>query len=61
LEIDETWLCSDDEVEHVTGQYFVGRLQRKAARSAYSDRERETMWSILTDLAPEAAKMWEFE
>mmetsp|Transcript_16208 Transcript_16208/g.30867 ORF Transcript_16208/g.30867 Transcript_16208/m.30867 type:complete len:444 (+) Transcript_16208:667-1998(+) len=59
--LDETWLCSSDEVQGVTGKYFTYRSERPAARSAYDLAERKRMWSILSDLAPEEAKMWDFD
>jgi hypothetical protein len=47
-------------VEDVTGQFFTWRLARRASRLAYDEQERDKMWKILSDLAPEAAKVWEF-
>jgi hypothetical protein len=61
MQIDETWLCTADEVENVTGKYFVGRSQRNAARSAYNEAERRKLWEMLARLAPDAAKMWNFD
>lgn len=57
---DQSWICSSPEVEDVTGQFFTWRLARRASRLAYDEQERDKMWKILSDLAPEAAKMWEF-
>jgi len=59
--LDQTWLCSSDEVQGVTGKYFTYQSERPAARSAYDLAERRRMWSILSDLTPEEAKMWDFE
>ena len=57
--LDQTWLCSSDEVQGVTGKYFTYQSERPAARSAYDLAERKRMWSILSGLAPEEAKMWD--
>jgi len=57
--LDQMWLCTSDEVEDVTGRYFVYRSDRRASGSAYDKTERRKLWSILSDLAPEAAKMWD--
>lgn len=57
--LDETWLCSSDEVRDVTGEYFVSKASRRAASSVYDSRERDRLWSTLARLAPEAAKEWE--
>jgi NAD(P)-dependent dehydrogenase (short-subunit alcohol dehydrogenase family) len=59
--LNETWLCSSDQVETTTGKYFVGRSERKASSSAYDPKERDKLWSILSDLSPEAAAMWKFD
>lgn len=59
--LNETWLCSSDEVESSTGKYFVGRSERKASLSAYDQKERDKLWSILCELSPEAAAMWKFD
>jgi len=56
--LDQTWLATSDEVERVTGQYFVGRHNRKAASSAYDAGVRSKLWGILSDLAPDAAAIW---
>jgi NAD(P)-dependent dehydrogenase (short-subunit alcohol dehydrogenase family) len=58
--LDQTWLCTAKEVEDTTGAYFVYQNQRKAASSAYDKAQRDRMWSILANLAPEAAAMWNF-
>lgn len=58
--LDESWLCSSADIEGVTGKYFVHRSERKAAAAAYDAKERQTMWRILSDLAPDAASMWNF-
>lgn len=59
--LDQTWLCVSDEVNNVSGEYFVGRSSRRASGDAYDANERAKMWKILSDLAPEAAAMWNFE
>jgi NAD(P)-dependent dehydrogenase (short-subunit alcohol dehydrogenase family) len=59
--LNETWLCSSDQVESATGKYFTGRSERKASSSAYEQKERDKLWSILSGLSPEAAAMWKFD
>ena len=59
--LDETWLCTSDEVESTTGYYFTGRIPRKASSPAYNQSERDKLWTMLSDLAPEAAEMWKFD
>lgn len=56
--LDQTWLATSDEVEGVTGQYYVGRYNRKAASCAYDAGTRSKLWDILSGLAPDAAAMW---
>ena len=58
--LDQTWLCSSDEVESVTGKYFVYQSERGSTGS-YKQSERDKMWSMLTELAPEAGAMWNFD
>jgi hypothetical protein len=65
--LDEAWLCGgyadgkngDDADLTCTGQYFVSRVPRRAAASAYDRGERERLWGLLTTLSPEAAKEWD--
>lgn len=59
--LDQTWLCSSDEVKDTTGKYFVYRSERRAASSAYDPHEREKLWNMLSELAPKAAEVWNFE
>jgi NAD(P)-dependent dehydrogenase (short-subunit alcohol dehydrogenase family) len=59
--LNETWVCSSDQVENTTGKYFVGKSERKASSSAYDQKERDKLWSILSGLSPEAATMWKFD
>lgn len=59
--LDEAWLCTSDEVDNVTGRYFVYRSDRPASQSAYDSVERSRLWSLLSQLAPEAAAMWNFD
>jgi NAD(P)-dependent dehydrogenase (short-subunit alcohol dehydrogenase family) len=59
--LDQTWLCSSDEVKGVTGKYFTYQNERRAGRSAYENSERKKMWEILSDLAPEESKVWDFD
>jgi NAD(P)-dependent dehydrogenase (short-subunit alcohol dehydrogenase family) len=59
--LDQTWLCSSDEVKGVTGKYYTYQHERSASRSAYSPTERQHMWSILSALAPDEAALWDFD
>jgi NAD(P)-dependent dehydrogenase (short-subunit alcohol dehydrogenase family) len=56
---DETWLCSSNEVNTVTGAYFISATQRRASSAAYDPLEREKLWNILATIAPKAAQMWD--
>jgi NAD(P)-dependent dehydrogenase (short-subunit alcohol dehydrogenase family) len=59
--LDETWLCTSEEVGTVTGKYFVHRSDRRAAQAAYEKGVRDDLWSLLCELSPEAASMWNLE
>lgn len=59
--LDETWLCTSEEVAGVTGRYFVGQRDRPASSMAYDENERRKLWTLLSELAPDAAQMWDFE
>lgn len=59
--LDETWLCTSDEVENVSGRYFVHRTDRPASASAYNATERKKLWKILSDISPESSKMWNMD
>jgi NAD(P)-dependent dehydrogenase (short-subunit alcohol dehydrogenase family) len=59
--LDQTWLCTSEEVENETGKYFVYQKDRSAQSSAYDQNERNKMWALLSELAPEAAAMWTFD
>jgi hypothetical protein len=59
--LDQTWLCVSDEVNDVSGEHFVGKSSRRASGDASDANERAKLWKILSDLAPEAAAMWNFE
>jgi NAD(P)-dependent dehydrogenase (short-subunit alcohol dehydrogenase family) len=56
--LDETWLCTSDEVEGVSGRYFTYQSARRGSES-YDKGERAKLWQVLTDLAPEAASKWD--
>jgi NAD(P)-dependent dehydrogenase (short-subunit alcohol dehydrogenase family) len=58
--LDEAWLCSShsDEVKDATGQYFAWKTPRRASGAAYDRNEQDRLWTMLAELAPEAAKMW---
>lgn len=58
--LDEAWLCSSNEVDMPTGRYFVNRSDRRASSSAYEADERAKLWSMLSEISPEAASIWEF-
>ena len=60
LASDQTWLCTSSEVGNVTGQYFVGRSSR-GSRDAYKPDQRAKLWKILSELAPDAAAIWNFD
>jgi NAD(P)-dependent dehydrogenase (short-subunit alcohol dehydrogenase family) len=57
--LDETWLCTSDQVQNKNGRYFVHRTDRKTSAAAYNVEERRKLWSLLTDLAPDAASVWD--
>lgn len=56
--LDETWLCSSDQIRGITGQYFVHRSPQQSNR--YDPQERAKLWSLLSKLAPDAAEMWDY-
>lgn len=58
--LDQTWLCSSDEVANLSGRYFVSKSDSRAASPSYNLSERVKLWNILTELAPDAAAMWDF-
>jgi NAD(P)-dependent dehydrogenase (short-subunit alcohol dehydrogenase family) len=55
--LDETWLCTSDHVEGVSGKYFTNRSARRGSGS-YDEEERAKLWQLLTQLAPEASAKW---
>ena len=59
--LDETWLCSSNEVDSVTGKYFVWQSERTASSDTYNEAERTKMWNMLSRIAPKAAEMWNFK
>ena len=56
--LDQTWLCTDPEVEGVSGKYYVHQTAQRASSAAYDTSEREKMWRLLSQLAPDASDMW---
>jgi NAD(P)-dependent dehydrogenase (short-subunit alcohol dehydrogenase family) len=56
---DQTWLCTSEEVENVTGGYFVWKSSRRASSNAYNEDERKQLWTILSHFAPQASKEWD--
>lgn len=57
--LDQTWLCSSEEVAESSGRYYVYQCDRPASRDAYDKGERSKMWSLLTATAPQAASIWD--
>jgi NAD(P)-dependent dehydrogenase (short-subunit alcohol dehydrogenase family) len=57
--LDETWCCQSSELEGISGQYFVSRTSRKASSDAYDTVQRDKLWQILSELAPESAAEWD--
>mmetsp|Transcript_16131 Transcript_16131/g.26207 ORF Transcript_16131/g.26207 Transcript_16131/m.26207 type:complete len:119 (+) Transcript_16131:1-357(+) len=57
--LDQTWLCTSQEVEKVTGEYFTWRSVRRASADAYDSQEREKLWSLLSSFAPQASREWD--
>jgi NAD(P)-dependent dehydrogenase (short-subunit alcohol dehydrogenase family) len=58
---DETWLCSSGRVDGLTGRYFVYRTDTRASSAAYSQQDRTRLWTILSEIAPDAAAIWKFD
>jgi hypothetical protein len=58
---DETWLCSSGQVDGLTGRYFVYRTDTRASSAAYSQQDRTRLWTILSEIAPDAAAIWKFD
>jgi NAD(P)-dependent dehydrogenase (short-subunit alcohol dehydrogenase family) len=56
--LDQTYLCSSPEVEYMTGGYFIWKSLRRASSDAYDVSERNKLWSLLSNLAPQASKEW---
>jgi NAD(P)-dependent dehydrogenase (short-subunit alcohol dehydrogenase family) len=48
---DEFYLASSQEVEGVGGQYFVGRIGRRANPACYDDSKRRALWDELERLS----------
>jgi len=56
--LDETWLCTSDEVDGVSGKYFTYQSARRGSES-YDRGERAKLWQLMSDLVPEAAAKWD--
>jgi len=56
--LDQTWLCTSDEVKDTTGAYFNSRSLSKSA-DAYRQSERQKLWDILSDIDPASAQKWD--
>ena len=56
--LDQTWLCTSPDINRVSGKYFVNQQERRASSPVYNIEERQQLWKLLTELAPDAAAMW---
>ena len=56
--LDETWLCTSEDVSDVSGAYFCWKSVSKKA-DAYKTSERKKLWKVLSDIDPEAASKWD--
>uniref|UniRef100_A0A7S1CZU9 Uncharacterized protein n=1 Tax=Cyclophora tenuis TaxID=216820 RepID=A0A7S1CZU9_CYCTE len=56
--LDQTWLCTDEEVENTTGKYFMSRTE---SWSQYDEKQRLRMWDLLSKLSPDSAAQWELD
>jgi NAD(P)-dependent dehydrogenase (short-subunit alcohol dehydrogenase family) len=56
--LDETWLCSSEEVSDTSGTYFCWKIKSKD-RAAYKPSEREKLWKVLSDIDPSSASKWD--
>jgi len=56
--LDETWLCSSEEVSDTSGTYFCWKSKSKD-RAAYNPSEREKLWKVLSDIDPSSASKWD--
>mmetsp|Transcript_4785 Transcript_4785/g.7060 ORF Transcript_4785/g.7060 Transcript_4785/m.7060 type:complete len:112 (+) Transcript_4785:2897-3232(+) len=55
--LDQTWLCTSNDVDEITGAYFNWRSVSKKA-DKYSPSERQKLWSILSQIDPISADKW---
>ena len=55
--IDQTWLCTSDDVADITGSYFNYRSLSKYA-SSYDSSERNKLWSKLSEIDAKSADIW---
>jgi NAD(P)-dependent dehydrogenase (short-subunit alcohol dehydrogenase family) len=56
--LDESWICTNDDVKDVSGAYFNWKSVSKKA-DAYKTTEREQMWNVLSNIDPVSAAIWE--
>ncbi len=56
--LDETWLCTSQEVSDISGSYFCWRSESKGA-DRYNPSERAKLFNILKELDPESVSKWE--
>jgi len=55
--LDQTWLCTNEQVKDVSGSYFCWKNVSKTLDS-YKVSERKRLWDALASIDPESAKMW---
>lgn len=55
--LDQTWLCTSDDVADITGSYFNYRSLSKYA-SSYDSSERNKLWSKLSEIDAKSADIW---
>ena len=56
--LDETWLCTNEDVNNISGAYFTWKSVSKKAE-AYNPSERQKMWEMLSNIDPASAEIWE--
>lgn len=58
--LDQTWIASSEELEGVSGKYFVGRSERRPGKPAMDSEQRKRLWGVLSEYAPdEVETTWE--
>jgi len=56
--LDETWLCTSQDVSDISGSYFCWKSESKGA-DRYKPSERAKLFNILKDIDPDSAYKWE--